>query len=155
MRLGRNGKAIMLAVAAAVSSTACAPNLAPVYAPSEVAGVSVVGTPYTSQQVEEAAAVGAQSKGWTIVQRAPGVVIAEISAGGHQARVRIVCSAEGWRILHEQSSPGLQFGHDNEHGDVIHRRYNHWVRLLDEAIRRALATPTSGAEAAPTAAPAQ
>jgi hypothetical protein len=153
MRLGRIGTTIMLAMAAAVGSTACAPNLAPVYAPAEAAGVTAEGTPYTSQQVEEAAAVGAQSKGWTIVQRAPGVVVAEISAGGHQARVRILCSAEGWRILHEQSSPGLQFGHDDEHGDVIHRRYNHWVRLLDESIRRALATQTSGAEATPTAAP--
>jgi hypothetical protein len=55
----------------------------------------------------------------------------------------VLVNESGWRIAHVQSSPGLKYGHDARHGEVIHRRYNHWVRLLDQAIRGELVNPTS------------
>ncbi|HEX6242840.1 MAG TPA: hypothetical protein VFZ61_18130, partial [Polyangiales bacterium] len=84
---------------------------------------------------------GAVLRGWTIVHRGPGLVIADITANGHGARVRILSDATGWRIEHEQSSPGLKFSNDPERGPTIHRRYNQWVKALDESIRRSLYSP--------------
>lgn len=131
---------LLLAASATLGNAACAPTLAPVYAPAQAAGVGPSGAPYTQEQVDLAVVQGAQAKGWTVIQHAPGLTVAEVAAGGHSARVRVLTSAGGWRIVHEQSSPGLKHEVDPRHGEVIHRRYNHWVRLLDESIRAALAT---------------
>jgi hypothetical protein len=138
----------------ALGSSACSPTLAPVYMPVETAGVNAAGVPYTAAQIDQAAASGAQAKGWTIISRAPGLTVAEVTAGGQTARVRIVSSEAGWQVLHEQSSPGLKYTADDRYGDVIHRRYNHWVRLLDEAIRQQLALSTGPTPIAPAAATA-
>ncbi len=132
----------------ALAGSACSPTLAQVYSPVETAGVNAAGVPYTAAEIDKAAVAGAQAKGWTVLSHGPGLTVAEVASGGHQARVRIVTSDRGWQIVHEQSSPGLKFHNDERHGDVIHRRYNHWVRLLDEAIRQQLAL---GAAVAPTA----
>ncbi|HEX5655569.1 MAG TPA: hypothetical protein VFX59_00170 [Polyangiales bacterium] len=133
---------------------ACSPTLAPVYSPAQTAGVSAAGTPYTAAQIDAAAIAGAQAKGWTVISHAPGLTVAEVASGGHQARVRILTNDSGWRIVHEQSSPGLKFATDERHGEIIHRRYNHWVRLLDDAIRQHLALAPAPVETAPVAAPA-
>jgi hypothetical protein len=136
----------------ALAGSACSPTLAPVYSPAETAGVSAAGVPYTSAQIDQAVVAGAQAKGWTIISHAPGLTVAEVSSGGHTARVRILTADNGWRIVHEQSSPSLHFRNDERHGEVIHRRYNHWVRLLDEAIRQQLgAVSTAPADATPPA----
>ena len=135
----------------ALAGSACSPTLAPLYAPAETAGVSPSGTPYNAAQIDAAAVGGAQAKGWTVISHAPGLTVAEVSSGGHTARVRILTNASGWRVVHEQSSPGLKYGTDERHGEVIHRRYNHWVRLLDDAIRQQLSLQSAGgpAEVAP------
>ncbi|MET0283133.1 MAG: hypothetical protein ABW352_01630 [Polyangiales bacterium] len=143
----------------ALAGGACSPTLAPVYSPAQTAGVNGMGVPYTASEIDQAAVAGAQAKGWTILSHAPGLTVAEVSAGGHGARVRIATNEAGWRIEHDQSSPGLNYGSDARHGAVIHRRYNHWVRLLDEAIRQQLAhltpaAPTAATEPAPQAPPA-
>jgi hypothetical protein len=123
----------------ALAGSACSPTLAPLYAPVETAGVSSSGQPYTAAQIDAAAVAGAQAKGWTIISHAPGLTVAEVSSSGHTARVRILTTDAGWRVVHEQSSPGLKHDTDDRHGEVIHRRYNHWVRLLDDSIRQQLA----------------
>jgi hypothetical protein len=134
----------------ALASSACSPTLAPLYAPAQTAGVSSSGAPYTAAQIDAAAIAGAQSKGWTVISHAPGLTVAEVSSGGHTARVRILTNETGWRVVHEQSSPGLKYGTEERHGEVIHRRYNHWVRLLDDAIRQQLSQQSAGpAVAAP------
>jgi hypothetical protein len=129
---------ILVAITLLLGSAACSPTLAPVYSPAELAGVNAAGQPYTAEQIDQAAAAGAHAKGWTIEQHTPGLTVAEVSSGGHTARVRIVTNETGWRVLHEQSSPGLKYSVEERHGEVIHRRYNHWVRLLDDAIRQQL-----------------
>jgi hypothetical protein len=153
MRFGLFVSVSALVLAGALGNVACAPNLAPVYSPSSPAGLSISGTPYTAEQVENAVVQGATSRGWVIVQRTPGTVIADINSGGHGARVRVLVTEGGWRIVHESSSPSLKYGQDARHGEVIHRRYNHWVRLLDESVRQALVMQSSGGYAPAPGAP--
>lgn len=117
----------------------CYATMAPLYAPVSAAGVTPSGAPYSAREVEDAVVRGALVKGWTILRRDPDGVSAEVHAGEHSARVTILCNAGGWRILHESSSPGLRYSPHTSQGEMIHRRYNHWIRLLDEAIREALA----------------
>jgi hypothetical protein len=145
MRIGLLAAVSALVLAGVLGNVACAPNLAPVYSPASPAGVSMNGAPYTPEQIENAVVLGATSNGWVVVQRAPGFVIADINSGGHGARVRVLVDQTGWRVVHESSSPSLKFSQDPTHGEVIHRRYNHWVRRLDESIRQALVTQSSGA----------
>jgi hypothetical protein len=155
MRHGLIAAVLVLVLAGLLGNVACSPGLAPVYSPVTAAGLSPNGAPYTQQQVEAAVVQGSLAKGWTVVHHEPGTIVADVSSGGHGARVRILVNGGGWRIVHEQSSPGLKFRHDDRHGEIIHRRYNHWVRLLDESIRHALVTQTAGgAYPAPSAAPA-
>jgi len=144
MRHGLIAAVLALVVAGALGNVACSPGMAPVYSPVTAAGLSPTGQPYTTEQVEMAVVQGATAKGWTVVHRAPGLVVADVSSGGHGARVQILVNEGGWRVVHEQSSPGLKFRQDDRHGEIIHRRYNHWVRLLDESIRQALIMQTAG-----------
>lgn len=146
----------IVALSLFAGNLACAPTLAPVYRPSTNVGVSPSGQPYGVEQIEQAILRGTAVKKWFIVQRGPGFMVAETAAGGHSAQVRIVYGQGGWQILHLQSTPGLRYGSDPRHGEVIHRRYNHWVRLLDDAIReemRALTYLPRPAENAPLPAP--
>jgi hypothetical protein len=133
--------------------SACSPTLAPVYSPAQTAGVSATGAPYTAAQIDQAVVAGAQAKGWTIISHAPGATVAEVSSGGHTARVRVLTTDGGWRIVHEQSSPGLKYSTSERHGEVIHRRYNHWVHLLDDTIRQHLSLATAPTEAVPPVTP--
>lgn len=154
MRHGLIAAVLALVVAGVLGNVACSPGMAPVFSPVTAAGVSPNGAPYTLEQVEMAVVQGATAKGWTVAHRAPGLVVADVTSGGHGARVQILVNEGGWRIVHEQSSPGLKFRKDDRHGEIIHRRYNHWVRLLDEAIRQALVIGTAGgANPPPQAAP--
>lgn len=142
---------IALLVVGTLGNLACGGGLPPVYVPTSPAIPPAGGAPFTAQYVEEATVQGAALRGWKIVHRSPGVVIADIVAGGHGARVRILSDATGWRIEHVQSSPGLRWSADPTQGEVIHRRYNQWVKSLDDSIRRALYAPmpTAGGYYAP------
>ena len=132
---------LALLVLGTLGNLACGGSLPPVYVPTSPAIPPAGAVPFTAQWVEEATVQGAVLRGWTIVHRAPGLVIADIAGGGHGARVRILSDATGWRIEHEQSSPGLRWSNDPIQGPMIHRRYNQWVKALDESIRRALYAP--------------
>lgn len=146
---------LALVLAGTLGNVACGHGLPPLYVPTSPAGVSTAGVPFSAQQVEEATAQGAIFRGWAIIHRAPGLVIADMNSGGQGARVRILSDASGWRIEHEQSSPGLRWTQDPERGQVIHKRYNQWVKSLDDSIRRALFVPVSaGGYYAPGPAPA-
>lgn len=149
------GSPLLLVFASVIGNLCCSPTLSRIYVPVQTAGVSPNGTPYTSDQIERAIIAGAQAKGWTVVGQTPGAVLAEIKSGGHFARVNISYNETGWRILHEQSSPGLHYQPDERHGAVIHRRYNHWIQLLEKSIQNMLvapsfASPTPVAPAAPS-----
>jgi hypothetical protein len=61
--------------------------------------------------------------------------------------VRSWLSRSKRRASRARRSSRLHCRTDERHGEVIHRRYNHWVRLLDDAIRQQLAlTSTAPAE---------
>jgi hypothetical protein len=134
-----------LFVVGILSNVGCGGRLTPLYVPTSPAGLSAGGVPFAPQQVEEATAQAAVYGGWKIVHRAPGLVIADIAAGKHGARVRILSDATGWRIEHEQSSPSMRWSVNPRHGQVINRRYNQWVKALDDGIRRALYSPAVSA----------
>lgn len=149
MRISLMAIVFAMVLAGALGNVACKPNLAPVYAPASPAGLTLSGTPYAAEQVEVAAMQGAVAQGWVVVQRTPGIVIAEINSKGHGARVRILVNEGGWRIVHESSSPSMKYTQDPGQGELIHHHYNLWIKRLDVAIRRALATPTAGGYVAP------
>ena len=81
---------------------------------------------------QEAILAAMYARGWHLVDDAPGVVLATVSSMGHRATVRIGYQAGSYSILYEDSSHGLKY---RAHSQLIHRRYNHWVRRLDDAIR--------------------
>ncbi|MCB9667114.1 MAG: hypothetical protein H6715_03220 [Myxococcales bacterium] len=130
--------ATLIFLAFILGSGGCRPTLAPVYAPHTQAGVRSSGSAYTIGEIKTAVFTGLQNKGWRTISVAPGNVEAEIASGKHTARVKVHYDAQGWAIDYVSSSPGLKYQQDSEHGGIIHRRYNHWIRLLDEAISQAL-----------------
>lgn len=158
MRLGLKAGVLVLVVLGMLGNVACGSKLAPLLTPVSAAGISPAGIPFLPQQVEEATYQGAIARGWQVVHRQPGLVVADLSSNGHGARVRILSDASGWRIEHEQSSAGLHWTADPQRGQVIHRTYNRWVKLLDDSIRRALyvqmyAQPATAGGYAPAAPP--
>jgi hypothetical protein len=160
MRLGLKAGVLVLVMLGMLGNVACGHKLAPVLTPVSAAGISPAGIPFMPQQVEEATYQGALARGWQVVHRQPGLVVADITANGHGARVRIFSDASGWRIEHEQSSPGLYWTQDPTRGPMIHRTYNRWVKQLDDSIRRALyvqmyAQPVTAGGYAPAPVPDQ
>ena len=100
----------------------------------------------SSEEVREAIHRGLASKSWRVQSDDPGQITANISVSGHQATIQITYSASTYSIAHVSSSPGLKYEDEGDR-EVIHRRYNHWINLLDQAIYRELsqaaATPAS------------
>lgn len=138
MRLGLKAGVLVLVVVGMLGNIACGHKLAPVLTPVSAAGITSAGVPFMPQQVEEATYQGAVARGWQVVHRAPGMVIADLNDRGQGARVRILSDSTGWRIEHEQSSPGLRWTQHPTRGPMISRHYNRWVKQLDDSIRRAL-----------------
>jgi hypothetical protein len=160
MRLGLKAGVLVLVVLGMLGNVACGHKLAPLLTPVSAAGITSAGTPFLPQQVEEATYQGAIARGWQVVHRQPGLVVADISTNGQGARVRILSDASGWRIEHEQSSPGLYWTQHPTRGPMIHRHYNNWVKKLDDSIRRALyiqmyAQPVTAGGYAPAPVPVQ
>jgi len=77
---------------------------------------------------------GLTAKGWSIEGESGPTLIASVTGGGHWAKVRIDYTAHAFSITYQDSSPGLRYD-----GESVHRRYNHWVHLLERAIRKQLA----------------
>ena len=125
--------------------TGCFGRRAPVYTPQNAVSTAT-GAPLSVDSVRQAIVQGCLAKGWAIDQQASGIVRASVYAGGHSATVQIHYNSTGYVIQHVQSSPGLKFD-----GHYIHRRYNHWVRLLDESIKRQLLAPAPPSSPSPAA----
>ena len=140
----------------------CAPNLADVQNPQGFVNLDAYGRPGSPELVLAAIRLGATNKHWHIVSEGPGVELAQVSSGGHDATVRIDYNERGWLITHQSSSPGLKYRADYGGRQVIHHRYNMWVRHLNRSIENALMqlqmappmVPTAGGPATLPAAPA-
>lgn len=110
----------------------CGANLAPVNNITN-APVSAAMRDRSIERVRAAIVKGLAMKGWIVEEERPGVVIGTVQSGGHSATVQINYNQQAYSIMHRASSPGLQFD-----GVNIHRRYNHWIRLLNESIQRSM-----------------
>jgi hypothetical protein len=115
----------LLLVLTALLTTACV--TAPVYQPT-----STVPTAAARPDLRAAILAGLATKGWRVAREGPGVIEATVRAGGHTATVAIRYGGNQYSIQYVSSSEGLKYD-----GETIHRRYNHWVRLLDDAIYKA------------------
>ena len=128
----------LLLVSALLFLAAC--TRAPLVTPQEV---------FPTERTENAADVrraiveALETRGWSVGQESPGLVVASILVRGrHQAWVDIPYSTKGYQIRYRDSA-GLDYD-----GERIHRNYNRWVQQLDADIHRQLQlpAPTTAAE---------
>lgn len=111
----------------------CKPHLAAVY---DVSGAPIVTRQSsTADDVRDAILRALATKNYTVKATEERAVVAEARGGGHSATMRIEFTADHYNITRVESSPGLKYDDDDNR---IHRRYNHWVRLLRDAIDREL-----------------
>jgi len=139
---------------AAIALGGCGANMAPVLNPSDVPVVTATQGAPTTEQVRAAIVAGLAGKGWTVQSEEGLALTAETSSGGHTASVTIQYSSTRYSITHLNSSEGLKYD-----GQEIHRRYNHWIDLLQQAINAELAKvnpaapPSAAAQGLPDAPP--
>lgn len=123
-------------VGVALFGAACGANLAPVL---NLNHVPLAGTPAgvePSTYAHEAILRAIRSRGWVLVQDAPGVVTASIQKDVNSATVDIAYTATDYSIVHKASSPGLKFD-----GTRIHKHYNLWIDRLRASINQELTRP--------------
>jgi hypothetical protein len=142
--------ALALCVAGFAGSLSCRQPVAPVH---QVSGVRLSpwnGRVLGADEVRQIIVRAATLRGWLLENEQPGVVFCKMVSGSHEAVVRVDYNSAGYSISYVDSSPGLQYD-----GLNIHRRYNHWVDALDDAIRKEFAVverlPTAGGEGVPVA----
>ncbi|WP_419767168.1 hypothetical protein [Arcobacter sp.] len=70
------------------------------------------------------------SKGWIITKVKPGLAMGKLNVRAHQAIVEIPYNEKTFSINYKSS---LNLKYDSEKG-LIHKRYNEWVRYLENAI---------------------
>jgi hypothetical protein len=106
------------------------------------------GRALAEDEVRQILVRAATLRHWTVEREEPRVIFARIVSGPHEAVVRLDYNSAGYSISYVDSSPGLRYD-----GVTIHRRYNHWVRLLDDSIQKEFGIyeklPTAGGSAPP------
>lgn len=94
----------------------------------------------TSEEVKTAILIAGVQKGWTMTSAEPGRIDGKISVRNrHRAHIEIRYDASGYRI-HYLDSQGL----DADAAGTIHRNYNKWITLLDQAIQVELMRQPTG-----------
>ena len=102
--------------------------------------LNYTGTPVTTasgnkvktKQVKKAILLAGTEKGWQMKDVKPGLIQAEIMVSNLMAKIDIKYTATTFSITYKDSS-NLRYD-----GTVIHKRYNHWIRLLNDKIRSKL-----------------
>ncbi len=120
-------------VAACLTLLGCSATVSPVKDITH-ARVSAAMPERSMDNVKKAIIRGLATKRWTIEENEPGLLVASVSVGPHYAQIKITYDADTYSIAHADSSPSLRYD-----GETIHRRYNHWIRLLNEAIQSQMA----------------
>lgn len=125
----------------------CGFNVAPVlnYSGQPVVAPSNVNVGLNT--VHDVILVAIADRGWTVDSDEPGRFYASISTGGHGAQVKIDYTTTAYSIEYVTSTAGLKYD-----GTSIHRRYNTWVKNLQQAIATRFSQLQPG-PAAPTAQP--
>ncbi len=116
--------------------------MAPILNPADVPVVTATQGAPTTEQVRAAIVTALATKGWTVQSEDGLRLTANNTSGGHSAAVTIDYSSTRYSINHLSSSEGLSYD-----GQEIHRRYNHWIDLLQQAINSELAKVQSNAPA--------
>ena len=125
---------LVLLLACSALSSACGANLAPVMDVKNAPVVLPAGMPPSPALTRDAILRAIVDKHWTIDGENGQTIVTSVSSGGHSATVRIDYDASYYSITYLKSSEGLKYD-----GQNIHRRYNHWVDRLREAINRSIA----------------
>jgi hypothetical protein len=123
---------VLLSALGALS--ACGANLAPVMDVKNAPVVLPAGMPPSPALTRDAILRAIVAKHWTIDGENGQTIVTSVTSGGHSATVRIDYDAAYYSITYLKSSAGLKYD-----GQNIHRRYNHWVDRLREAINRSIA----------------
>lgn len=91
----------------------------------------------TMDEIAKAVWRGGQEQGWQISEVRPGELIGTLKLRSHVAVVTITYDTSRFSIAYRDSTNLLQSGSE------IHKRYNTWVRNLEAAIQRELATASA------------
>jgi hypothetical protein len=132
--------------------SACAPTSTDLLRPRGTSGLNAEGNRPDIRRIQFAIRDGAARAGWAITKEEPGAIYANVQSGGHDATVRIQYDVDGWEIQRESSSSGLKYNPDYWGREIIHFRYNKWVRGLNGSIQNSLreqqwrAIPATGNE---------
>ncbi len=102
--------------------------------------LNFTGTPVTTasgnktktKQVKKAIILAGTAKGWQMKDVKPGFIQATIFKSNLMAKIDIKYNANSYSITYNDSS-NMRYN-----GSVIHKRYNHWIRLLNDRIRNEL-----------------
>jgi hypothetical protein len=97
-----------------------------------------VGRPVSTQAEERAIELALSRRHWAIVQRWPGRYVARLDARVHDVTIAVNYSQQGIQIDYV-SSTNLMYGRTLDGREVIHRKYNAWIRDLALAIQGELA----------------
>jgi hypothetical protein len=140
-------------------ASACGANLSPVLNVQNAPVVVPAGQTPSPQFTRDAILRAIAAKHWNLEGENGETIVAGVSSGGHSASVRIDYNASYYSISYLKSSDSLKYD-----GQNIHRRYNHWIDRLREAINREIAQagyapapmapPPAAAPVAPAPAPA-
>lgn len=135
MKSQMRAAAVVLFLAVAVPTLGGCSSLAPVQSPR-----TELFAPYPIEQVEQSILLALTRKGWTVLERAPGAITAQITRSGLLARVSIRYNTAGWVIDRLDTSPQFKYRPQEGTAGYIHGRYNQWVVTLDREINSTLTT---------------
>lgn len=116
-----------VAVVAVVFLTACIVE-EPIQNVNDAPIPTKSGDHLTTSDVADAIRSGCMDKGWRPEKVAPGHMVATLLHGDIMAKVDIYYDNNSYSIKYKDSR---NLRHS---GNVIHKRYNGWIRYLDQSI---------------------
>lgn len=127
-------KSAVLVFAAILSLNASARDSVPIVNYDNVAVATNSGKAPNAEQVKQAIAAAAASKGWTVAPAGDGKLQATIVVRGkHTVVVDIAYAADKYTLTYKDSINMNLIERDGQ--KLIHPFYNKWVQTLKEAIR--------------------
>lgn len=116
----------------------CKASFSSVYQPKNILAEAPHGSPYTKSQIAKAIYRGFLSKGWSLLEQTDEVIMGRLRWLEHDVTVKIPFDERSYEIIPVSISKGLRDDSKNASEELVHRRYNHWVNMLDKAIRTSL-----------------
>jgi len=107
-------------------------NTAPVLNFENTPVVTISGKQAKLDEVKKAILLAGTAKGWQMQPVANGHIVGTLFLSGLMAKVDIKYTAETYSVTYKDSS-NMRYD-----GENIHKRYNHWIRLLNDQIRMQL-----------------